>query len=634
VSAAARPAGSGRRAFVAPLIRRVVIWLLPVALGACGGGGCNGCSGAVPKPVTPNALVTPEAVQFRVTQAGFDVVANEMVALLKVLFGATKSGDALIDVSKLLPGANLGIGGGLGGLFSSKVSVRDLVLTLDMAKLSIKLVDPSAPARIRIVIDKADLGVHKGVLSGETKVLGIKSDAACHLKNGVDVGKSNERLATVSATIDLVLGVDAKGALDVKAEVKKPILHAIGFALGKDCGLSECKDKQLVGNPCLECELCATGKITSDVINALKGFLEPILSDLLQLVANLLIKAIIEPTINGKPLDLEIPLDLKTLVAAANAQFGALLGDANPIRLRVRPSPNAFSVADKALRGKLDGATFAKAHGCVVDPGPDDAAVFGKLPQGPAPPLPASLKVTDSSGGSVDKPIDAGALIGRRLVEQAFWSAMRSGLLCTSIDGHGLYALSGKKLVLVAALMDLALPGLRQLVPPDAPLRLTIGPSASVSGVPRVHLTSDGAGGVTMRASLKKMGLRIEAAAYDRWLTLVELDADAIAVFSLRIDADGQLRVQITDVQVPTVTVASSALFPKAEMQTIAGPLADLGLSVLLTEPMTFDVDLDAILASAIKLPISAALVGLQAGGDAQDWLVIGITLVAKGTTP
>lgn len=310
------------------------------------------------------------------------------------------------------------------------------------------------------------------------------------------------------------------------------------------------------------------------------------------------------------------------------------MGAGQPIRIRVRPSPAAFIVDDGALLSRFDSAVFAKAAGCVVDSGTDSTDVFAKLPQGPAPPLPKTMTLPSKNGVHVTKTLDAGALLARGVVEEAVWAVLRSGVLCTSVDAAALYALSEKKIVMVAALLDLALPGLRQIVPPNAPLRMTIGPTASLAEVPRSKIGPDGQGGVLIEASLTNFGIRIEAATFDRWLTLLELRADANIVMAVRVDAQGRLKATVSDVVVPFVKVADSALFPKAQIDTIAGPLAELGLSLLLSEPLVFDVDLDAIVSAVLKLPIHAALIGIQPGGIAQDWLVIGISLAAKAVSP
>lgn len=613
--------------------RLITTWLLPLALGACGGNGCSGCSEIIPQPTVPTSLLIQRGVQLRVSQKGFDLVADNIVGLLKALFGATAGGAAKIDVSKLLPGSPLKVSGGL-GLFSGTASVRDLVLSLDLDKLAVTLVQGASPARVRIAIDKADLGVIKGVVAGQASFLGIKSDAACHLQNGVDVGTPDARIATVSATIDLVLDVDAAGKLAIKAEVADPVLHDIGFRTKKDCALTECKDQILLEDPCLECGVCATGKLTSDIAAAMKNFLKPVLSQVLALVTNLLIKQVIEPSLNGKSLDLELGVDLAKLVKAASPQLGALFGEGKPLRVRARPAPSAFSVTSAALRARFDGAVFAKAHGCVVSPGADSTSLFAELPQTPAPPLPAKLSVKDENGALISAELQAGAMLARGIVEEALWAVLRSGVLCSSVDAHALYALSDKKIVLVTAALDLALPGLRQLTRADAPLRLTVVPSASHKTVPRIQLSSDGAGGVTIRATLRQLGLTIEAAVMQRWLTLVEASADAVAVLSVRVDQQERLVVTVVDVEVPEVKVAESALFPQAQMDVVAGPIAQLGLSLLLSEPMVFDVDVNAMLADVLKLPIDAAMVGLQVMGAGQDWLLVGIKLAAKGTKP
>ena len=603
--------------------RWLVIWVLPLATVACGGKGCVGCSVQTPTPTVPQALILPAAAQFRLTQHGFDVIAGEIVALLKLLFGTSAGGAAEIDVSKLLGKTELTLGGGL-GLFKGKASVRDLVLTLDLASLQVKLVEGSSPARIRIVIDHADLGVSKGVVAGGVTFLGMSSDAACHLLDGVDVGTDKERLATVSATIDLVLGVDAAGKLAIAAQISDPIIHDVGFNLAKDCALKECTDQLLIEDPCLECGVCGVGSITSAAVQGLKDFLGPLLGDVLELVTNGLLDSLLKDGVNGKPLDLEVAVPLRDVVVKASPALGALLGEAAPMRARVRPAPAAFSVNKGALHGRFDLGLLAAAAGCVAAAGADDSPVFAQLKQGPSPGLPAVMGVWAEGRQLPDAPVDLGVLVASSALEEGLWAILRSGLLCIGVDSSALHGLSGGRILLSAAAVDLMLPGLRQITSPAAPLRIVVAPSADPEDAPRVQLEALDQGQVGLGLQLRDFEVRIEVAVRGRWLTVVELAADAKVALVTALEADGQLALSLQQVEVTKVKVAHSPLFPDSGIEDIVPAAAQVGVSLLMAQPLAFELPLQELLAQALALPLSVEAVGLQVGGVDNDWLILG----------
>lgn len=569
--------------------------------------------------------MTPAVAQARVTQHGFDVIAAQLVPLLQAVLGAGRGGVAVIDVDKLLGAQPLQLAGGL-GIFSGKAGARDLVLTFDVDAVSIALVDGSSPARIKIAFDHAQVGVQKGVVFGKASVAGFDSDAACHLKNGLAGPPSH--LATFSGAIDLVLGVDSAAKLAIQVEVSKPVIHDLGFSLAKDCGLPECKDQFLVEAPCLECELCATGQLASDAANAVKDALGPLLGQVLEVAGNLVVKQMIAKGLNGKPLDLEVPFDLGAAIEGVSPLLGGVIGDsAGPLRVRVKPSPLAFSVQSGALHARFDGAVSAPAAACAIQPGVDATTVFAELSQGPPPPLPAALPV---GAGPATKPIDVGLLVGRRMVEEAAWSVARSGLLCAAVDSGALYQLSAGKLRVSAGALDLALPGIAQLARPDAPVRIAVRPNARPENAPIIGLAQEASATV---ASLRLRGTEIgvEAFVHGRWLTLVELRADVDVVLGLQVEGP-QLAVSVRSVAVPTVEIIGDPVAPGANWQALAPAVAKMGVSLLLAQPLRFDLDVQATLQSVLALPIAADLIGMRAVGAGHDWLLIGVGLGPKGT--
>lgn len=610
----------------------VLRWLafcLPFVLMACGGQGCSGCSVQVPQKQTPASLVLPAALQVRLTQHGFDVIAARIVQLMKLVLGTNADGVAVIDPNKLLGMKELSFSGGL-GLFQGKAAVRDLVLTLDLKALQVTLVENSSPARIRIGIDHAQLGVQQGVVVGAADFAGIKSDAGCHLKNGLDVGKSTAHLATLSAQIDMVLDVDAKGALQVKVAIDKPVLHDIGFQLGKDCQLPECSDKVLFEDPCLECSLCDTGKLASDAVAALKGVLEPVLGDILKLMGNLVAEQLLAKTLNGKPLDVELPLDLHALVQSASPQLAALLGPSGPFFLRGRPAPQAFQVHQQGLDTRLDAAVFAHAHPCVAQAGADDTPVFAKLPQGTGPAIPQQMNVVAKDGTTTPTTVDLAVQLGHGLIEEAVWSAQRSGLLCLGVDSRTLWQASGGQLLLSAAAVDLLLPGVRQLASGNAAIRVETMPSALPEHVPMVQVSAAVGEGVTLHTKIREFEVRLAVQTRGRWLTVLELRADLDVQLGLRIVA-GALELAVQTVTPGAVKVTEDSLLPHADIGVVVPAATQMAVALLLAQPLQFDLDVQAMLAQTLALPLKAQVVGLQALGPQGDWLVLGVNLQDGG---
>lgn len=603
---------------------RLLAMLLPCLLVACGGQSCSGCDGPLTQPTAPDQLMLPQATQLRITQHGFDVLAGNMVGLLKAVLGAGAGGQAVLDVAKLLGPQPLQFSGGF-GLFQGKAGARNLILTLDLASLQIDLVDGSSPARMRISFDHAQIGVVQGIVFGETSFAGLSSDAACHLKNGLQAGSPKAHLATVSGQLDLVLGVDAGGKLAVTVQVQKPVIHDIGFALTKDCGLQECKDQVLLESACLECELCATGKLASDAAATLKDALGPILTKIMELAGNILVKQVLADTLNGKPLNVEIPLDAKALVAQAAPPLAGLLGEpAGPLKLRGRPASQAFVVQDKALQMRLDAAVFAPAHPCAMEPGLDATAVFAQLPSGPAPLLPAQMQALNSQGLSTPTAVDLALLLRRTALDEAVWSVLRSGLLCTAVDTSQLYQLSGGKLLVTVGVLDLALPGVRQLASTGAPLRISVTPRAKPQDAPWVDLAQE-ATTTAITLHLRGLQVAVEARVRERWLTLVELAIDADVTAGLQVIGQ-QLVLVVRSVEVVNLAEVGDPVAPSADWASLAPTVAKVAVQLLLAQPLKFDVDVQAAVQQVINLPIAADLVGLQAVGQG-DWLLVGVSL-------
>jgi hypothetical protein len=615
--------------------RWLVLWA-PIFLVACGGNGCTSCSVQTKAPVTPNALVLPETLKLRITQHGFDVVSQEIKPLMLAVLGQNQNGQAVLDISQLLGPIALNLNGGL-GLFKSSASLRQLVLTLDVNAMQLTLVDPSDPAKLRLTLDHAQIGVVSGVIAGDASFAGINSNAACQVKNGIDFGKPNAHLATLSTTLDLVLGVDANGQLKADAKLISVDLHDLGFGLDKDCNLPECTDQVLLEDPCLECNLCLAGNLAGDAAQSLTALLEPVLGQVLVVLGNAIGKQLVLKMLNGKPLDIELPLDVAQL-SGKLGPLGAMLGPAETIYLRGKPSPHAFTVHDQGLDATLDGALYAPANPCVIDAGEDATTVFAQLVQTPPPALPLTMLQPVPGAAGVSKTVDVGLLLSRSVVEEGLWSLLRSGLFCAGIDSRQLWSLSAGKLVLSADAVDLFMPGVRQLagLPADhapAPVRISILPSANPNDAPRTQLQHLGTGGVRLHAQLRRMAIGLEVAVRGRWLTVLEARADVDVTARVSTPA-GKLAIAVEHVDLTALQVDADSLFPHARVAEIIPAVVHAAVGVLLAQPLEFDLDAAGLITQALGLPLQAELIGLDALGDSasqsgEDWLALGLGLKA-----
>ncbi|MSP90233.1 MAG: hypothetical protein EXR79_00270 [Myxococcales bacterium] len=609
---------------------RLARWLLVFALSACGGQGCTGCSAPLAKKQVPTALVLPVALQVRLTQHGFDVIAKDVVGVLKAVLGAAGNGGVLVDANKLLGGQALSVQGGL-GIFQGKATVRDLVLALDLAGLQVTLVDGSSPARLRVGIDHAKIAVVKGVVVGETSVLGLSSDVGCQLQNGVQPGTPAARLGTMSATIDVILGVGAQGELDIKVTVSKPVLHDFGFQLAKDCGLAECSDQALAEPPCLECDLCATGKLASDALQAIQMVLEPVLQQVLEVAGNLAVKQVLAQALNGKALDVEVPVDVGAVVAGAAPELAGLLGAGSPLWIRARPASQAFRVIQGGLESRFDAGSFAAASSCVSDAGADTTGIFGALPVAPPPVLPGQMASLDAAGKPLTRPVDIAALVGPALLEEAVWALARSGALCLEVDSAQLWQLSGGKLLLSAGLLDLALPGIQPLAGAQAPIRIEVAPSARPDDAPRVQLHPDAAGQILATLRFDRLTVQVAVLVRGRWLTALELRTSVEATLGIGV-VGAQVAVTVRSVKPGPIEVVGGSPFANAHPELLVPAAATVGVGLLFAQPLKFDVDANGALGQVLALPIAVDLAGIEAAPG--GWLVVGLALKAKGSAP
>ena len=155
--------------------------------------------------------------------------------------------------------------------------------------------------------------------------------------------------------------------------------------------------------------------------------------------------------------------------------------------------------------------------------------------------------------------------------------------------------------------------------------------NAPVLGAPVVRVVAGDRHGLPVAHRLETgFEVRVAVLARGRWLTVLETRADVQATAAVRV-VGGQLLLTVDDVVPGAVDVTWSELAPHAHLEALAPAAVKAVVPLLFSQPLAFDIDLEATLAQVLALPVSAEVVGLEPHGD---WLVLGVSLGPKKGAP
>ncbi|MCA9522463.1 MAG: hypothetical protein KC609_15900 [Myxococcales bacterium] len=592
----------------------VLIWM-----GNCAGNGCEGCGGlGNPNYKFPRQRAITGVVEARITQPGFDFIAENLKTLIGIFFKVDANGVATIPLSSL----------GLGnvdvldfGLVSA--SLRDLVVTIDFTQLTIELVENSSPARIRVRIDNASVGLKDGTVAAEF-LFGI-GDAGCKIANGVDVGQPTERITKLTADLFLIIAVDSDKRINVSTQIQQIDLQDMGVKLEVDCNVAECLDGKPQGSTseCGECQtLCPLADFGASVASGIQGLLKNQINALLTNFGDFLVKTLLDATINDKTLELEGELNLASFLQG----FLPSVKRALPLGFLISPGANGIIVNGTGnsvgLDLKLDGGLDSTlVHGCV--PPVESEPTFNAG----TPPFYDGSEL-DAQGNPFTYHVGLG--ISAAFINQAVWAAYKSGLLCIALTTDDIHRISDGKVTLTAAAFDLILPGFRQISSTKAPLLVEIHPRIASTDFPVVQLQD---GDKLLRLRLKNSGISLFTTIENRTARVFQVNADLDITLGLTVLPDNSLQVDLGTIDVKNVQQVYNELFAGAKLEEILSFVLDLATSYLLKNGLTFDLDIDQLATQLVGLPVSATVHDLKADGAAKDWLSIFVSLKLAGTS-
>ncbi|GMV41908.1 MAG: hypothetical protein AMXMBFR64_36240 [Myxococcales bacterium] len=618
------------RPLAAALLVAVISGCTPgdLSLGGCQGG----LQGTVDDLIggtwdlAPTALVAP-AVRVRLTQSGFDLVAERIRDLITLVFEQDEHGRILIPLDQFLSEPIVLPELGIPDLIEvqAKLWFQNMVLSLDWDALKVELVDdPPVPARIRISISGGRIGVASGRIAGSATFKGGQGgtaradvDLACEVidqKGGEDGGPTY--MAGADVVIDVALDTDLEGKLQVGAELVSFTLEPPAFRTEPACATApECQDGDT--QPCFECEAVCILNFEEGNLDTLVASLQEQLEPALLGIANELVANVLSSDLNGQPLRIGGRLPLLDLLASVAAGLGEVFPSVRDLAFSFAPAPAAFAVLAGGLNVTLDGGVeAAEVHPCAAAMGPPPD--FASWTRGPAPAF-------QGSGA-----YHVGAAVPQALVDEAVWAAAATGVLCLQIDSQTVRRLTG--LTLTSGAIDLLLPGLRGLAGDRAPLLLTLEPHLTAGSFPVTTLSPPAVDGhqSLMRVVLPGAGISLYVLVAERWVRVFEIDADVEVEASVVVVGPNVLTLTLDRVGVTEVRETYNELLPTAELGRIVPVVVELAMTLLLGQPLSLEADLGPLIEGAINLPLSAAVEGIAPDGPLKDWIALVLSLHPK----
>ena len=547
-------------------------------------------------------LVDPGAA-FVISEDGAQVLADNIDPLARALLDLPTEGP--LDLSGLVADI-LAENPRILGNFT----LSDVELTVAFPQeRSIRVEVLGNPSRMRVEI--AEMWV-------DIEATGTQPDRpgsfACRVRGKLDSGTARERMLTLrNVEVEVEFGA-VGGRFDVGVRELEFEIAESGIDVVTDqsdpyyfCNFPECSDGG--GDGCGECRaICGGAGILEDVGNFLAQFLDGILGNLVELLADRLVTVFEQ-------------LGGEVHPARFLGSYAPDLADSHRLEFGARPASGGIEVVggagNPAIAAQLAVGFRAKeVHPCI---GPD-------------------VKIPSFSAGSPpDSAGDGGHLslgVPAALLNQLLWSAYRAGSLCLQISSDDLSrvsALAGGDLRITAGTLSLLLPGLDQVVGRDTPLLISLGPYLDPDDPEVVVLGSglplgdeDGADiDSLLKLELPPLELGIHAWVDGRWLRLFGLQAKVRADVTPALRMDGGIDITIDNLDISNVTETYNELFGGVQLEQLFSAAFDLALGLLTGGGIELPIDLQTLLATALGVPLEVELTGLRSAGGGGDWLLV-----------
>lgn len=608
--------------------------LAALLLVSCGGGttscgGCGGCGGSSytypdADPTRPDAVIVEEALRVRVTQGFLEFLRPQLPEVIRAALDG-QSGfrvDANDVLHIPLPSARLfDI-----GIAEAEVDEAEALVWLDDLEQRIRL-DFQSPNHVRLRLENLRLGLN-AKLKGDI----IEGDFSCPITG--DLGPGPVRHAaeiTVDTTIDPGVGPRPAQLLDVRVRVGNLELDDLDLrVLGSSsyCAESECRDCAVEvfgscldpGGRCVECNI-ACGGITATAVNLITGLIDlirPLLNRALEPVAETLLGDTLRQ-LNGQPARFETRLSIPELTG-----FSFLKG--SPLGVYVGPRAGRFPVTDRSGLG-MDITVNAGAEGELAD-------CVAELPafdptRGPIPEL-AGLD-------SQNRPYHWAATLSSTYLNQILYAVHRSGSLCLQIGTEEVRELTGGAFSLNASLLSILATDLGELASDAAPVivqlkpkkpgRITLGSGAETGTDDMGNPVYDW----LMKIGLEDIGVAFHVLVHDRYVRVFEVEADVFVGMNVTVLPDNRLELALGELRIDDFAETFNELLPNADFAEVVPALLDIALGALLSQSLTFDLDISTAVSDALGgVPIGLRVNDIFRDGVMEDYLTMSLTFTTS----
>ncbi len=593
---------------------------------ACTGGTCGTSSDSdyrFPQsdPQRPDAVIQQDVVRVRLTQAFLDFAQPRLPDLLRSRFDNLGEGIIIEPDGRLritIPDQEL-VDIGVG-----QAEIREAEATLYVDDLEDRIAFAlTAPNGAQLSLNRLRVGID---LKFKQDLFGI--DSSCPASGGLNPHAAE---VSVTATIDPAIGPRPDYALDLNVDVDQVQVNDFGIDIkgpSRYCSEPECADCDipLPFGGCLvrcgECELFCGGllDVAERLVNALSGPVADLLNSIIQPIIDDLIREALG-SLEGAPAKVEAQFDL------TDATGLTLFGRAQPFGVFAAPQPGPLEVNDRGaglgMELAFDAGLEAAQADCVAE-------LPAFVPErGPAP----ALSGLDRGG----RPYHLGFTLSASYLNQALYTAHRSGALCLRVDSDDIRDLSGGTFSLNASVLALLAPDLNRVADRAAPVILELKPRhPGVVTLGSGDRTGEDEAGHDifdwlLQVEIADIGVALHVLIEDRYVRLFEVTTDVFVGLNVEVLPDNSLQVVLGDIETSDFQERFNELLPNADFAEVLPVLLDVALGAVLSEALVFDFDLTEVVSDALGgTPVFLQVNDIFRDGSQQDFLTMSVTFRAE----
>lgn len=306
--------------------------------------------------------------------------------------------------------------------------------------------------------------------------------------------------------------------------------------------------------------------------------------------------------------EMELPLD---------SLLGGLglpgMGQAKPMGLLMQPG-NAVRIVQGGLNLPFDTGFESNPPSVCVPQRPEPVSQPSSTP-----PMTGSYHIA--------------AALSQASTDRALWAAYHTGALCLNIRSTDLGSLGGFQLN--AGVFALLAPNLSKLVPDTAPVMIGLQPLQPPKATFGTGQKINGKTDSTLKLDMRDFGVSFFVRMHDRYVRIFKMLVDIKLGISMFATPTNSLEVSIDIDTLEILNPRSSQayLVETVDISQVLKVIVNLLVQTLGNNKISFPIDINKQLASALGVPLGLKINGIDREGAGNDWLALKMTLTT-GSSP